>query len=608
MNFSQFVIRNTLRNKHLYMAYFLSTLFSVMVFFTFTVFAFHPALSNGLNKNAQMGMLAAAIIIYGFAFFFVLYSMDVFIQSRKKEFGLLMIQGMSPKQLKKMIFIENLVIGFFATIIGSIAGVGFSQVILWLSNKLMHVNFGFYFPVQALVLTIISFAVLFLAISVFIQFRLPKLSLQELLKAGDIGKGTIKSSHIKTFLAILLIGVGYAVALLVKGMLVPIVMIPVIFLVVVGTRFLFNQLSVSIIEGLKKKQTIFWKKTNMVVFSDLAFRMKDNARSFFLVSIISTVAFAAIGTLYGFQNMILESMNQVPYEFQIAGTAEETAAIKQNFSQLLADKGIHVEEGDLTTYKNGDQVELIKESEYNHLAKIAKKPTLQTEGKAIQLLPSNMTEMEEAKVNEVTVADDVILPITKTEKTTVVSAYGTTVVVPDDTNVQNMESTITTVWQPQNSNYDELVSVGKFQDKNMPFIAKSYSQQMITNGYAPILFVGIFIGIVFFVSAGSFLYFRLYSDMDVDVEKFKMIYKMGLAKKELKKMIYQQVGILFFTPIIVSVIHGAVALTAMYHMFNMGMQIAGWQVLGVFVLIQVVYYLIARVFYFKKVYRLVQAS
>ena len=63
-----------------------------------------------------MGMTAAAIIIYGFSFLFVLYSMDVFIQSRKK-FGTLMIQGMSPKQLKKMIFIENLVIGFFATIL-----------------------------------------------------------------------------------------------------------------------------------------------------------------------------------------------------------------------------------------------------------------------------------------------------------------------------------------------------------------------------------------------------------------------------------------------------------------------------------------------------------
>lgn len=95
--------------------------------------------------------------------------------------------------------------------------------------------------------------------------------------------------------------------------------------------------------------------------------------------------------------------------------------------------------------------------------------------------------------------------------------------------------------------------------------------------------------------------------MDVDVEKFKMIYKMGLTKKELKKMIYQQVGLLFFTPIIISVVHGAIALTAMYHMFNMGMQLAGWQVLGVFIVIQLVYYLVARVLYFNKVYRLVQA-
>ncbi|MFD2306415.1 ABC transporter permease [Enterococcus termitis] len=607
MNFNQFVIRNTVRNKHLYMAYFLSTLFSVMVFFTFTVFAFHPSLSDGLNRQTRTGMLAAAIIIYGFAFFFVLYSMDVFIQSRKKEFGLLMIQGMSPKQLKKMIFIENLVIGFFATIIGSIAGIGFSQVILWLSKQLMHVNFGFYFPIQALGLTLISFSILFLAISFFIQFRLPKLRLQELLKAGDLGKGTIKNSRWKAFLAILLIGIGYAVALIVKGMLVPVVMIPVIFLVVVGTRFLFNQLSVSIIERLKKKQSIFWKKTNMVVFSDLAFRMKDNARSFFLVSIISTVAFAAIGTLYGFQNMLLNAMNQQPYEFQITGTAEETAPISQRFSQLLSEKGINVDEGELTEFTNADNVNLIKEADYNRLAKIINKPAIKTAGKAVQLLPISTMGAENVTVDDVHLSDGSTLAVVDQEKTAVVPVFGTKVVVPDDTNLQTMENVITTVWQPKGMSYDELVSLGKFQEKNMPFMAKSYSKQMMTDEYAPVLFVGIFIGIVFFVSAGSFLYFRLYSDMDVDVEKFKMIYKMGLAKKELKKMIYQQVGILFFTPIIISVIHGAVALTAMYHMFDQGMQIAGWQVLGVFILIQMIYYLIARIFYFKKVYHLVQA-
>ena len=65
-----------------------------------------------------------------------------------------------------------------------------------------------------------------------------------------------------------------------------------------------------------------------------------------------------------------------------------------------------------------------------------------------------------------------------------------------------------------------------------------------------------------------------------------MIYKLGLSKREPKKIINKQVGILFFTPIIVSVIHGAVALTAMDHIVNQGMQLTGWEVLGVFILIK----------------------
>lgn len=607
MNFNQFVIRNTIRNRHLYLAYFLSTLFSVMVFFTFTVFSFHPALSQIADKKVQMGMLAAAVIIYGFAFLFVLYSMDVFIQSRKKEFGLLMIQGMSPKQLKKMVFIENLVIGFFATIFGSVGGIFFAQFILWVSNQLMHLNLGFYFPIEAFGLTVASFSVLFLAISFFIQFRLPKLQLQELLNAGDLGKGTIQSSKIKTVLAVLLIGIGYTIALITPAGQILFVMIPVIFLVILGTKFLFNQLSVSMIEGLKKKKTIFWKKTNMVVFSDLAFRMKDNARSFFLVSVISTVSFAAIGTLYGVQNLIMHAANQIPYEFLLEGTDAEIVKSQQAFRQLLADKGIEAEEAGLTTYTNQNQVRFIQESAYNRMAKIAGEPEIETKNQAIQLASKAMLESTSDKLNEIQLPDGKMLPVSSVEKTTVVSAYGSILVVPDSVDLASLEKSQTIVWQPKNASFNQLVNLGESQKENHAFTSKTYTKQMIIDSYAPILFVGIFIGIVFFVSAGSFLYFRLYSDMNVDVEKFKMIYKLGLTKKELKKMIYQQVGILFFTPIIVSVIHGAVALTAMYHLFNMGMQVAGWQVLGAFVFIQIVYYLVARLSYFNKVYKLIQA-
>src|SRR5699024_12243977 len=77
MTFRRFALNNVLRNKRLYVAYFLSSMFTVMVFFTFANFAFHPVLSgNDLNGHAQKGMAVAGGIIYVFSFFFILYSMS----------------------------------------------------------------------------------------------------------------------------------------------------------------------------------------------------------------------------------------------------------------------------------------------------------------------------------------------------------------------------------------------------------------------------------------------------------------------------------------------------------------------------------------------------
>ena len=52
-----------------------------------------------------------------------------------------------------------------------------------------------------------------------------------------------------------------------------------------------------------KSKRFYWTQTNIITLSDLAYRMRDNARMFFIVTIISTVAFSAIGTLVGFTSM-----------------------------------------------------------------------------------------------------------------------------------------------------------------------------------------------------------------------------------------------------------------------------------------------------------------
>ncbi len=65
-----------------------------------------------------------------------------------------------------------------------------------------------------------------------------------------------------------------------------------------------------------------------------------------------------------------------------------------------------------------------------------------------------------------------------------------------------------------------------------------------TNGL--LLMASVLVGIVFFTFAASFIYFRLYTDLDRDQQQYKMISKMGLSKRELKKVVTRQLLLMFF--------------------------------------------------------------
>src|SRR5699024_2352840 len=189
-------------------------------FFTFANFAFHPTLTGDeMNSKVTQGLLVAGAIIYVFSFFFILYSMSSFLQSRKKEFGLLIMQGMSNHQLRWMVFLENMIIGFFATVFGIALGLIFSKVILLIAENVLVLEgaLDFYFPFKALAITFVSFIILFLLISIFVTIVLRTNRLVQLIKGEKIGKSEPKASLLLTIIAVLLLGSGYAIALFVEG-------------------------------------------------------------------------------------------------------------------------------------------------------------------------------------------------------------------------------------------------------------------------------------------------------------------------------------------------------------------------------------------------------
>src|SRR5690625_3091751 len=399
MTFRQFAFNNVFRNKRLYAAYFLSSLFTVMVFFTFANFAFHPTLAgDNINSNVTLGMLVAGGIIYVFSFFFILYSMSAFLNSRKHEFGVLIIQGMSNGQIRRMVFLENMLIGFFATVIGMGLGLIFSKVILLIAENLLVIegSLQFYFPTLALVITFISFILLFFVISIFVTVVLRTKKLVTLLKGSDIAKAEPKANIWIALLAVLLLGSGYAIAVLVQGVQGAMAMIAVIILVVLGTYLLFSQLSVFLIRKMKSNQRLFWKRTNMLLFSDLAYRMKDNARAFFIVAIVSTVAFSAIGSLVGFQSLLtagIKSTNPISFQYFVNDETEEEDLAYVDTT--LSDYGIDYEkaEVDIAYYQQDDwdrMMAIVTPETYNKFAKLIGK-------EQIELGPNEVTTVEKSR-------------------------------------------------------------------------------------------------------------------------------------------------------------------------------------------------------------------
>src|SRR5690625_1265277 len=106
----------------------------------------------------------------------------------------------------------------------------------------------------------------------------------------------------------------------------------------------------------------------MLLFSDLSYRMKDNARVFFMVAIISTVAFTAIGTLIGVNSYLTKEMKQAnPISFIYFGEEDEDIL---KIEETIDEHHITIEKAniELTYFELGDgEHELIvSEQIYNN--------------------------------------------------------------------------------------------------------------------------------------------------------------------------------------------------------------------------------------------------
>ncbi|MDM8328318.1 FtsX-like permease family protein, partial [Staphylococcus felis] len=187
MNLFNFAFKNISRDFKTYFFHFVSCAFSVFVFFVFTNLSFHPALQV-VDKDSTIGIVLKLGLIVSliFSFVFILYSVTNFLKQRSRQFAILNIIGSSNTQFKRLIFYENGLISLCAIGCGIIIGLVFSKFFLMIAEIVIgDLQLYFYFPMKAIIYTILLMGGLFLSISIIAPIILRKKKIISLLKKED---------------------------------------------------------------------------------------------------------------------------------------------------------------------------------------------------------------------------------------------------------------------------------------------------------------------------------------------------------------------------------------------------------------------------------------
>lgn len=620
MDFKKFAFNNIIRNFRAYLGYFLSSSFSIMIFFAFAVSMFHPMILNNISSGstAFMALMTTEVIIFGFSMLFIIYSLSNFIKSRSKEFGTLIIMGMSETQFRKLIILENLIIGGFSIILGLSFGMLLSKVFLTLLSNILYMNLNsLYLPIKAVIMTIVSFTLLFAITGPFTLRLINKKGMIDLLKGNQKPKEEIKSSKIKGLLGIGLILLFYFLLLFGDKLTKRISMYIIAIVFIAGIYLFYSQFTVLTLNNIKEKNNIYKKNTNMLLISNLVYKMKDNARLLILITILLSGTLVALSTTDSIVNtqgnMSKDNFSMVYSYFTKPNNqrkSEELDSIKRTI------KDYDYEELSFEMIDNDFNI-ILNVKDYNKLAKKINLKEINLSNDEVFLVTryndkNNIKELE--KIKEYEINNNKLKVSGVSEKNIFPTGMFTSIAVINDDLYSNIEGKFDKITF-YGFDYDDWEETGEItnklkednfnygDDERMSYFLTLPDMYLAELQQAKILqFMGTSIGIIFFIAVLSFLYFRLFTDEESDRVKYNSLSKVGLSYNGMKKIVTIEVGSLFLIPFILSSINTLVAIIFVSNKLRIPVNINSFKVLSILSILYIAYFIIIKNKYIKNIW------
>lgn len=591
--YEKLAVTNLKNNRKTYVPYIFTGVLTVMMFYII------DALSRGkgiTQDTLKICLQYATGVIVVFAVIFLFYTNSFLIKRRKKEIGVYNILGMGKRHIARMMAVETILTAGISILGGLVFGIIFGKLMYLLLLKILHNSVDMQFSVNgtAIVQTVILFAGIFLLTYLYNILQIQLVNPVELLHGGNQGEKEPKSRWLLVIVGVAALGNGYWIALTTEAPLEALLKFFVaVVCVIIGTYALFIAGSIVVLKILRKNKAYYYNPKHFTSVSGMIYRMKQNGAGLANICVLSTMVLVMVSTtvsLYAGMEDILDS--RFPRDVSIVCNEADTNK-EETLQRLIKEQcekaGVKITDrvryryGSMNAVLKGNNlekveqyypdnhfyyVEMITQEEYNRIEKKnvslneQEILTYTTNGKCgkkqINIAGQNyqvkkeLSEMTSQPKSTAEMYKTLYIVFANAEQIERIESFS----YADKFNLKGDDGKQKeALEQIQNEFYE------KFPDGTME--SRMLSRSSFYELYGGLFFIGIYLGSMFIMATVLIIYYKQISEGYDDRERYQIMQKVGMSKKEVKRSIRSQVLSVFFLPLVVAVIHVAVAFKVM---------------------------------------------
>ena len=613
--YSKLAIKNLVRSLKEYTIYFFTLVFAICVFYTFNsiksqsiIMDFNSAQSIAFELVDRV-MSVASIFVAFILGFLIIYANNYLIKRRKKEFGIYMTLGMEKRELSKIVFIETLFIGVISLIIGILIGILASQGLSILTAKMFKINlikFKFIFSYSAFLKTILCFGIIYIIVLLFNSIIINKVKLIDLLMASKKSeKLRIKNTWVSVIIFIVSICmIGFAYNKMLHDGIAKVdynTFGVVILLGSIGTFLFFFSISGFFLKIIQSNKKLYLRDLNMFVFRQINSKINTVFISMTFICLMLFIAICAFSAGLGMNtafNKDTKDLTQFDATFDSYNGVDIIDVLNKNgidikkysnqyveygffnsgvrYSDFLTKEGLK-QGNSLYPVNTNQEIKVMKLSKFNHIMKILGKDTIKLDKDNYMVFGDTkdmIGSLQEAVNNDkaITINKNKLIPANK--KVLDVTIYNQMIktnictFIVNDSVLDNLKPTDELLNvnlkdnrdDAQNQLQEKVDNIFNKKEYNMGIYTRSSLLASSISSGVVVAYLGIYIGVIFLITSAAILAIQQLCDSTENVERYRLLRKLGVDDKIINKSILIQTGIYFLVPLSLALVHSIVGL------------------------------------------------